>query len=100
MNEFKVTIDQFSGPLDLMLHLIREKKLDLFDLDMNVLTDQYIAYLNSMQEMHLEVAGEYLAELASLIEDLQDEIIVDYFKYKGALTKLKKCKINMNYIKK
>ena len=51
-----------------MLHLIREKKLDLFDLDVNVLTDQYIAYLNSMQEMHLEVAGEYLAELASLIE--------------------------------
>ncbi len=68
MDEFKVTIDQFSGPLDLMLHLIREKKLDLFDLDMNVLTDQYIAYLNSMQEMHLEIAGEYLAELASLIE--------------------------------
>lgn len=63
-----MTIDQFSGPLDLMLHLIREKKLDLFDLDMNVLTDQYIAYLNSMQEMHLEIAGEYLAELASLIE--------------------------------
>lgn len=63
-----MTIDQFSGPLDLMLHLIREKKLYLFDLDMNVLTDQYIAYLNSMQEMHLEIAGEYLAELASLIE--------------------------------
>lgn len=68
MEEFKVTIDQFSGPLDLMLHLIREKQLDLLDLDMNVLTDQYIAFLDSMQEMHLEVAGEYLAELSSLIE--------------------------------
>ena len=68
MEEFKVTIDQFDGPLDLMLHLIREKQLDLMDLDMNILTDQYIAFLNSMETMHLEVAGEYLAEMASLIE--------------------------------
>ena len=68
MNEFKVTIDQFEGPLDLMLHLIKEKELDLFDLDMNILMDQYVAYLNAMSEMHLEVASEYLVELAELIE--------------------------------
>lgn len=68
MDEFTVTIDQFSGPLDLMLHLISEKKLDLLNLDLNVLTDQYCAYIESMQEMHLEVAGEYLAEMAHLIE--------------------------------
>lgn len=63
-----MTIDAFSGPLDLMLHLIQEKKLDLFDLDLNVLTDQYCAYIESMQNMHLEVAGEYLAEMSHLIE--------------------------------
>lgn len=68
MEEFKVAIDTFSGPLDLMLHLIKEKELDLFDLDMEVLCDQYISYLNSMQEMHLEVASEYLVELATLVE--------------------------------
>ncbi len=68
MDEFKVVTQQFDGPLDLMLHLIREKQLDLLDLDMNVLTDQYIAYLKSMETMHLEIAGEYLAELAGLIE--------------------------------
>ena len=68
MEEFKVTIDQFDGPLDLMLHLIREKKLDLLDLDMNILTDQYIAFLAGMKTMHLEIAGEYLAEMAALIE--------------------------------
>ena len=68
MNEFKVTIDTFDGPLDLMLHLIKEKQLDLMNLDMNVLTDQYIAYLRSMENMHLEVASEYLAEMAMLIE--------------------------------
>ncbi|MGM9941559.1 MAG: segregation and condensation protein A [Bulleidia sp.] len=68
MEEFKVTLDTFDGPLDLMLHLIREKQLDLFNLDMNILTDQYIAYLKGMEQMQLEVAGEYLVELATLIE--------------------------------
>lgn len=65
---FEIMIDQFEGPLDLMLHLIKENKLDLFDLDMNTLTDQYLHYLNTMEAMHLEVASEYLAELAGLIE--------------------------------
>ena len=66
--EFKIMIDQFEGPLDLMLHLIHENKLDLFDLDMNVLTEQYLAYLNAMESLHLEIASEYLSELAALLE--------------------------------
>ena len=66
--EFKILIDQFEGPLDLMLHLIKENKLDLFDLDMNVLTDQYLAYLETMEILHLEIASEYLSELAALLE--------------------------------
>lgn len=65
---FTVTIDQFEGPLDLMLHLIKDNKLELFELDMDVLTDQYLQYLNAMESMHLEIASEYLAELAGLIE--------------------------------
>ena len=66
--EFKIMIDQFEGPLDLMLHLIHENKLDLFDLDMNVLTEQYLAYLDAMESLHLEIASEYLSELAALLE--------------------------------
>lgn len=65
---FTVAVDQFEGPLDLMLHLIKEKELDLFDLDIHVLTEQYLLYLNKMEEMHLEVCSEYLVELAALIE--------------------------------
>ncbi|MFV0382194.1 MAG: segregation and condensation protein A [Breznakia sp.] len=65
---FEVTIEEFAGPLDLMLHLIKENKLDLFDLDMNALSDQYLAYLNSMEKMSLEIASEFLSELAGLIE--------------------------------
>lgn len=68
MSEFLVTIDQFEGPLDLMLHLIKDKKLDLFNLDVSILTDQYIAYIHQNEDLHLEIAGEYLAELAGLLE--------------------------------
>ena len=75
MEDFKVTIEQFDGPLDLMLHLIREKELDLMDLDMNVLTDQYISYLDSMSSLHLEIASEYLVELATLIEYKSKKLI-------------------------
>ena len=66
--DFKVTIDQFDGPLDLMLHLIEEEQLDLFDLDISKLTDQYLNYIHAMQQLHLDIASEYLVELATLIE--------------------------------
>ena len=52
--------EKFEGPLDLMLHLIREQQLDIFDLDMEVLTDQYIEYLHQMEVLELEVESEYL----------------------------------------
>ncbi len=65
---FVVTIDQFDGPLDLMIHLIKEKDLDIFDLDISQLADQYISYIHQMEELHLDVASEYLSELAGLIE--------------------------------
>lgn len=65
---FEVTTHSFEGPLDLMLHLIKENKLDLFDLDMDILTEQYLTYLNAMEAYHLEIASEYLSELAGLIE--------------------------------
>lgn len=66
--EFQISIEQFEGPLDLMLHLIKTNKLDLFDLDMNVLATQYIEYIAQMEQMQLEIASEYLSELAGLIE--------------------------------
>lgn len=66
--DFKIDIEQFSGPLDLMLFLIKDKKLDLFDLNIETLADQYIAFIDSAQEQKLELASEYLSELAGLIE--------------------------------
>jgi segregation and condensation protein A len=65
---FEVETLKFEGPLDLMLHLIHEQQLDIFDLDMEVLTEQYINYLHALEELHLEIESEYLVELATLIE--------------------------------
>lgn len=67
MKEFSVTLDQFEGPLDLMLHLISTKKLDLFDLKMDVLIEQYILFLEAVDDK-LNIAAEYLSELSNLIE--------------------------------
>lgn len=60
--------DQFEGPLDLMLHLIKQNKLDLFNLDLDVLINQYIDYMRQLEKNHLEIASEYIVQLASLIE--------------------------------
>lgn len=66
--EFTVSLSAFDGPLDLMLHLIKENKLDIFDLNMEILAQQYIQYIHSMQDLKLEIASEYIEELAGLIE--------------------------------
>ena len=65
---FEVETLKFEGPLDLMLHLIHEQQLDIFDLDMEILTDQYIAYIHNMEKLDIEVESEYLVMLATLIE--------------------------------
>lgn len=66
--QFEVSIEQFSGPLDLMLFLIKDKKLDLFELNIVELADQYIAFLKQAEDQKLEIASEYISELAGLIE--------------------------------
>ena len=69
--DFLITLDQFEGPLDLMLHLIKENKLDLFDLDMNVLATQYIEYIHAMQNMHLEGGGGTMLSNPTTYEDTE-----------------------------
>lgn len=67
MTEFTVSLERFEGPLDLMLFLISQKKLDLFDLNIDLLIDQYIAYIQAVDDK-LTIASEYLSELANLVE--------------------------------
>lgn len=64
--EFK--IDEFQGPLDLLLHLIKESKMDIFDIEIENITKQYIDYLHKQESMNLEIASEYLVMASELVE--------------------------------
>jgi len=63
-----VRLPSFEGPLDLLLHLVRAGRMDIFDLPIAPLCDQYLAVLRAMEELDLSVAGEFLVMAATLIE--------------------------------
>ena len=63
--EFRV--DGFEGPLDLLLHLIKENKMDIFDIELNLITEQYLKYINNLEKVNLEIS-EYLVLASELIE--------------------------------
>lgn len=116
MEDLKVSIKGFDGPLDLLLHLIQQYEMDIYQVPLAEVTDQYLAYLNTMQTLQLEIAGEYLVMAATLLAiksrqllpvyeedlaffeeepevDLQDHLIqqlIEYRKFKYAANELKK----------
>lgn len=65
---FTLTLPTFEGPLDLLLHLIREHKLDIFDIPIAFVTGEYLAYLGRMKELNLDIAGEFLVMAATLAQ--------------------------------
>ena len=64
---YKVKLDSFEGPLDLLLHLIRKSEVNVYDIPISLITEQYLAYLGLMQELNLDVAGEFLVMASTLI---------------------------------
>lgn len=64
----EVFLDAFEGPLDLLLYLIRRHNMDILDVDVSAITDQYIAYITLMEAMRFELAAEYLVMAATLAE--------------------------------
>ncbi len=64
---YKIKVPLFEGPLDLLLHLIREHKIDIYDIPISLITRQYLEYLGLMKELDLEVAGDFLVMAATLI---------------------------------
>ena len=99
--QYAIKIDKFEGPLDLLCHLIDVNKMDIYDINVNEITDQYIQYLNAMEKMNLEIASEFLVMASTLLylkskkllpkqEDETEELteeelinrIIEYKKYK------------------
>ncbi len=67
MEQYNIKIDNFEGPLDLLLHLIEKNKMDIMDIKISVITDQYLDYLKQMKEMNLEVTSEFIVMASKLI---------------------------------
>lgn len=107
-NKYKVKIENFEGPLDLLCHLIDKNKMDICDVKISEITDQYISYLNAMEKLNLEIASEFLIMASTLLylksktllptevdqeEELTEEEllrrIIEYKKYKEITKKFK-----------
>ena len=108
---YAVRLEGFEGPLDLLLHLIQKNKLNIADIPVALITEQYLDYLKVMKELNLDIAGEYLLMAATLLhiksrmllpvsseEDGEEEDVdpraelverlLEYQKYKGAAREL------------
>ncbi len=114
--EYKIIVDAFEGPMDLLLHLIDKAEIDIYDIPINIIAEQFIEYIQGMEELNLEVTSEFLLMASTLLEIkskmlLPQEInnsgeqlemeevdprvelirrIVEYKKYKEAAGELKK----------
>ena len=66
--ELDLKINEFEGPLDLLLHLIKENKMDIFDIKIEEITEQYLSYIRKQESMNLEIDSEYLVLASELIE--------------------------------
>ena len=66
--EYKIKIDEFEGPLDLLLHLIKESNIDIYDISIEKITKQYMDYINAMEDLNINIASSYLVMAAELME--------------------------------
>ena len=67
-NDYIIHSEQFEGPMDVLLHLIQKSKVDIMEISIADITEQYIKYIESLQQLNLEVASDYLLMSARLIE--------------------------------
>ena len=66
-NKYKVKLENFEGPLDLLCHLIDKNKMNIYDINLGEITDQYIEYINQMEKMNLEITSEFLVMASTLL---------------------------------
>ena len=107
-NRYAIKIENFQGPLDLLLSLIEKNKMDIYDIKLDEITDQYLEYINKAQELNLDLASEFLSLASTLLyiksrkllpgkneeeEEISEEElirrIIEYKKYKDITIKLR-----------
>src|SRR5438093_1260303 len=65
--DYKVKLEVFEGPLDLLLYLIKQDEIDIYDISLERITTQYLEYLQAFKELNIELAGEFIVMAANLI---------------------------------
>ncbi len=75
-NEILVKVDRFDGPLALLLHLVQKEEMRIQELELNTITNQYLEYLQKMQDLNFDIAGEYLFMAATLLY-LKSQTVAD-----------------------
>ena len=66
--DYSIKINEFEGPLDLLLHLIKQQGIDIYDIEISEITKQYLDYINKMEELNINVASSYIVMAAELME--------------------------------
>ena len=66
-NKYAIKLENFEGPLDLLCHLIDRNKMDIYDIKISEITDQYIEYINKMEKMNLEITSEFIIMASTLL---------------------------------
>ena len=99
MEQISYKLDVFEGPLDLLLHLIEKNKLNIYDIPIAVLLEQYMEHIGIMQEQNLDVAGEFLAMASRLVQIKSAMLLPKYEEAEkmreelsGQLIEYQKCK--------
>lgn len=75
--DYLIKIDDFEGPLDLLLHLVKKSNIDIKDIKIIEITDQYVDYIHKMEELNINVASEYLVMAATLMEIKSKSLLPD-----------------------
>jgi segregation and condensation protein A len=65
---YNIKLEKFEGPLELLLHLIKQNELDIYDIPISIITNQYLEYIKLMKELNLEIAGEFLVMASTLLQ--------------------------------
>ena len=75
MPEYRVQFEVFEGPLDLLLHLVKKQEVDIYDVNLTQLATEFIAYVDVMRELDLELAGEFLVMASTLMYIKSKELL-------------------------
>lgn len=84
MQEYTIKLDAFEGPMDLLMHLIEKNKIDIYDIPIAELTEQYMEYLSKFKEFNIEIASEFLVMAATLLQ-IKSRILLPKVKKEAAI---------------